>query len=61
MLNTMELLVTILCTAGITLLLIHEHKLECREYRKKYGMSKSEFRHYCKMMSSSSYRNAKKS
>jgi len=52
----MTILTWIICILGLTALCIHEHKLECREYRQKHGMSKAEFRHYRKMMTDSSYR-----
>lgn len=50
----------ILAAAVITALCYHEYKLECREYRKKHGMSKAEFRHYRKIMTDSAYRTANK-
>lgn len=50
----------ILTALVVTALCIHAHKMECKEYRKKYGMSKAEFRHYRKMMTDSAYRTANK-
>jgi hypothetical protein len=55
-----DLLISIFCFGGIAALLYHEHKLELRENREKFGMTKKEFRHYRKMMTSSTYRTAQK-
>lgn len=51
----MSTLLWVICIAGISAICYHEHKLECREYRQKHGMSKAEFRHYRKMMTNSDY------